>query len=93
MDANAAAAMFLSARFPELIDHILATDNAPLARSNTGPGELTDLPAKTVAQLFAFREVAEAPATFDNSPVPFATRLRLVDLNAAIIWGRLVSNG
>jgi hypothetical protein len=87
MDANAAAAKFLRERRPEAIDAVLNSDHNVLARSNTDPGPLTDLPTKMVAFLYLLREVADDPAR--SRGVTFDDRLRRVSERAARTWEAL----
>ena len=88
-DANAASALFLRRHYPGALDAILDTADAPLARSNTGPGDLRDLPAKTVGVMFNLREVAESPESWDGLPIRFVDRLRDESPEAARIWETL----
>ena len=74
-DANAAAAELL--RSEGVQDLVLASSDAVLARSNTPPGDLADLPAKTVAFMFTLREVADQVARQAQAE-------RFADLLAAI---------
>lgn len=92
-DANAASARFLRRSHPEVIEEILVSDDAPLARSKTAPGALDHLPAKTVAAMFGLQEVAHDPATWGGSPIPFENRLRAVDPRAARLWADLSAAG
>lgn len=90
VDANAASAMFLREFYLDQVEAILDGDDAALARSNTPPGELLDLPAKTVGFLFGFREVAEDSARA-SSGLNFAWRLRLIQPQWAELWDLMVA--
>lgn len=89
LDANAAAARFLRAHHGALVAEILRGDDAALARSNTPPGAIADLPAKTVAFMFIFREIAEDPAHFAN--ISFNRRLGQISAEAASRWQALTA--
>ena len=69
MDANGAAAKFLRERRPESIGLVLNSDHNVLARSNTDPGPLSDLPTKMVAFLYLLREAADDPARSQGVPL------------------------
>ena len=84
MDANAAAAKFLRERRPEAINMVLNSDYNALARSNTDPGPLTDLPTKMIAFLYLLREVADDPTR--SQGITFEERLRRVSERAARTW-------
>jgi len=88
LDANAAAADFLAAHHPAAVTDILDGEDAALARSNTPPEAIIDLPAKTVAFMFVFREIAEDPNVFPN--MPFERRLGHISETAAATWRALV---
>jgi hypothetical protein len=77
MDANAASALFVRCSYPETLAALLASEDAVLARSNTPPGDLRDLPAKTVAFMFVLREIAEDPAVVERADLlrPIAAHL------------------
>lgn len=81
MDANAAAAKLLRERRPEAINAVLSSDYNALARSNTDPGALSDLPTKMIAFLYLLREVADDPTR--SQRITFEKRLRLVSARAA----------
>jgi hypothetical protein len=87
MDANAAAAKFLRERRPEAINMVLNSDCNALARSNTDPGPLTDLPTKMIAFLYLLREVADDPTR--SQGITFGQRLRRVSERAARTWTAL----
>ncbi len=89
LDANAAAACFLRAHHGTVVDDILRGEDAALARSNTPPEAIADLPAKTVAFMFIFREIAEDPAHFAN--ISFEDRLARISSQAAAHWRALAS--
>jgi hypothetical protein len=86
-DANAAAAMYLRDHHADQVGRILDGDDAALARSNTAPGDLDDLPAKTVAFIFQYREIAEDPAR--GGVLGFEQRLASVSPLAASYWRAL----
>ena len=88
LDADAASAVFLRQQYPAQVDAILAGEDAVLARSNTPPGRLDDLPTKTVCFLFCLREVAEDP-TRSPSGLSFRNRLRLINRHWAKLWDDL----
>jgi hypothetical protein len=90
IDANAAAAEFLRQEHPEFITQVLGGDDGALARSNTPPGDLGDLPAKLVAFMFIFHEIAEDSSSFPN--IPFGRRLAQISDAAARQW-RALSSG
>jgi hypothetical protein len=90
VDASAAAAGFLRAHHGAVVADVLRGDDAALARSNTPPEDLADLPAKTVAFMFIFREIAEDPANFAN--MPFDVRLEHISAAAAACWRGLVAS-
>lgn len=87
LDANAAAARFLRTHHGALVADILRGDDAVLARSNTPPEAIADLPAKTVAFMFIFREIAEDPTHFAN--ISFEHRLGRISVEAASCWQAL----
>ena len=87
MDANAAAAKFLRERRPGAINAVLNSDYNALARSNTDPGPLTDLPTKMIAFLYLLREVADDPTR--SQGITFEQRLRRVSERAARTWASL----
>jgi hypothetical protein len=89
VDANAAAAGFLRAHHGAVVADVLRGDDAALARSNTPPEEIADLPAKTVAFIFIFREIAEDPAHFPN--MTFDVRLEQISPAAAACWRGLAA--
>jgi hypothetical protein len=89
MDANGAAASFLRERRSEAIDDVLNSDYNVLARSNTPPGPLNELPTKMVAFLYLMREVADDPVR--SSGISFEKRLRHVSGRAAATWAALVA--
>jgi|GEM_PF-5125976 len=89
VDANAAAAGFLRAHHGTVVAEILRGNDAALARSNTPPGDIADLPAKTVAFMFVFREIAENPAQFAN--ITFERRLEHISSAAAARWRALAA--
>lgn len=60
-----------------------------MARSNTPPEAIADLPAKTVAFMFIFREIAEDPAHFAN--ISFERRLEHISAEAAAGWQALAA--
>lgn len=88
IDANAASAKFLREYHAAVIADILQGEDASLARSNTPPGSLEDLPAKTVAFMFLFREIAEDPARALDG-MTFESRLSLLSPLAAAQWRAL----
>lgn len=85
LDANASASQFLYSEHAAVVDQILAGDDAILAISNTPPGRLEDLPAKTVAFMFVLREVAEDPNRFDDG-LPFEQHLARIDPRWGALW-------
>lgn len=90
LDANAASAMLLNALFPTQVQAVLESQDVALARSNTPPGDLLDLPAKTVAFMFLFREVAEEPER--SASLTFTGRLGLINRRYAAMWQTLCSS-
>jgi len=88
LDANAASAMFLRRCYPSHVASVLESDDSVLARSNTPPGPLVDLPAKTVAFMFCLREVAEDSAR-SPSGLSFRNRLRIVGQEWAHLWDHI----
>lgn len=91
LDANGASAMFLRRHYPDEVEVILEGEDSALARSNTPPGSLLDLPAKTVAFLFSFREVAEDPAR-TPSGLGFRQRLGYIQPQWAELWDSMVAS-
>jgi hypothetical protein len=91
VDANAASAMFLRQSYGDAVEAILKGEDGVLARSNTAPGDLLDLPAKTVAFMFCFREVAEDPIRC-SSGLSFARRLGLIDQRWTELWAALAAS-
>jgi len=89
MDANAAAARFLRDRRPGAICDVLNSDYNVLARSNTPPGPLSELPTKMVALLYMMREVVDDPAR--SHGITFEYRLRSISARAAATWATLVA--
>jgi hypothetical protein len=89
LDANAASALFLREHYPDQLQAILESEDGVLARSNTPPGSLDDLPAKTVCFMFSLREVAENPIRSDC--LSFRDRLRLIDPRWARLWDAIDS--
>ena len=87
MDANGAAAKFLRERRPDSIGLVLNSDHNVLARSNTDPGPLSDLPTKMVAFIYLLREVADDSAR--SQGVPVEARLRQVSERASRTWDAL----
>ena len=87
MDANAAAAKFLRERRPKAVDAVLNSDHNVLARSNTDPGPLNDLPTKMIAFLYLLREVADDPIR--SQGITFEQRLRWVSERAARMWAAM----
>jgi len=92
VDANAASAMFLRESYADDVEAILKGENGVLARSNTAPGDLLDLPAKTVAFMFGFREVAEDPVRC-SSGLSFVQRLRLISPRWGELWAAMAVSG
>jgi hypothetical protein len=82
-DANAASTELLRAEgVPELV---LASSDAVLARSDTPPGDLADLPAKTVAFMFTLREVTDDVAR--QQPAGwFVDLLAAIDPRYGALW-------
>jgi hypothetical protein len=66
---------------------VLNSDYNALARSNTDPGPLTDLPTKMIAFLYLLREVADDPIR--SQGITFEQRLRRVSERAARTWAAL----
>jgi hypothetical protein len=87
MDANTAAALFLRERRPDALQAVLNSEHNALARSNTDPGPLVDLPTKMVAFLYLLREVADDPAR--SAGLAFEKRLRFISARAAATWAAL----
>jgi hypothetical protein len=85
LDANAASAMFVREHYPDQLQAILESEDGVLARSNTPPGSLDDLPTKTVCFIFCLREVAEAPIRAPSG-LSFRNRLRLINSRWAGLW-------
>lgn len=85
LDANAASAVFLREHYSSQIGGVLGSDHAVLALSKTAPGELEDLPAKTICFIFELREVAEERG---RSPSGLSVRDRLghIDQRWAVVW-------
>ncbi|MBN8867165.1 MAG: hypothetical protein J0H98_06400 [Solirubrobacterales bacterium] len=91
LDANAASAQFLRESYGEFVDQILESDDGPLARSNTLPGDLRKLPAKCVAFLYLFREEAmsnESPA----KEIAIDAILGSIAPELNLIWNELEAN-
>jgi hypothetical protein len=88
LDANAASAVFLRTYYPSHVASVLESDDSVLARSNTPPGPLVELAAKTVAFMFCLREVAEDP-TRSPSGLSFRNRLRIVGQEWAQLWDHM----
>lgn len=91
LDANAASASFLRQHYPDEVGAILDGGDGVLARSKTPPGDLLDLPAKTVAFMFGLREVAEDP-TRSSSGLTFANRLGQIHPRCRTLWEALVAS-
>jgi hypothetical protein len=89
MDANDAAAGFLRERRSGAVNDVLNSDHNVLARSNTPPGPLGELPTKMVAFLYMLREVADDPAR--SHGIAFGDRLRHISPRAADTWATLVA--
>lgn len=88
MDANAAAAVFLRNRWGQLVDDVLRDpDGSALAKSNTAPGALENLPAKTVAFLFCLREAADEWAAAEGTSIE--ELLGLHSFGARQLWDGL----
>jgi hypothetical protein len=85
LDANAASAIFVRAHYPAELQAMLESEDGVLARSNTPPGSLDDLPTKTVCFMFCLREVAEEPMR-STSGLSFRNRLRLINPRWASLW-------
>jgi hypothetical protein len=64
---------------------MLASFDSPLARSNTPPGPIAALSAKTVAFLFQLKELAEDSARGPDGTA-FEERLRRISGAAAERW-------
>lgn len=82
-DANAASARYLRTCHGDVVDELLDGPDGVLARSNTLPGELEDLPSKTVAFMFTMREIAEDPV---HGQPTFEQRLAAIHLHYAAQW-------
>jgi hypothetical protein len=82
-DANAASAELLRAEGVQ--DLVLTSSDAVLARSNTPPGDLADLPSKTVAFMFTLREVADQVARQAQAS-RFADLLAAIDPHYGAQW-------
>jgi hypothetical protein len=89
IDANAAAAAYLRKAHTLEVPGILKSKDGVLARSKTPPEALDDLPAKTVAFIFQFREIAEDPAR--RGAMTFEERLASISDSAARCWRSLTS--
>jgi hypothetical protein len=90
VDANAASALFLRKHYADQVEAILDNDDGPLARSHTPPGSLHDLPAKTVAFMFGFCEVAEDP-TRSADWMDFRARLDRIGPQCGRLWDALTA--
>jgi hypothetical protein len=88
LDANAASSLFLRERYPTQLEAILESEDGVLARSNTLPGSLDDLPTKTVCFMFILREVAGDPIRSPNG-LSFRNRLCLIDPRWGGLWDAL----
>lgn len=88
-DANAASAMYLREHHAEHVDRILEGPSAQLARSNTPPETLDTLLARTVANLFQYRDICNG---FTDG-IPFAKRLDVYDARAGYLWRQLDEEG
>jgi hypothetical protein len=85
-DANAASGELLHAEGVQEL--VLASPDAVLGRSNTPPGDLADLPAKSVAFMFTLREVADRVAR-DAHAGHFVELLAAIDPRYGAQWEAL----
>jgi hypothetical protein len=94
LDANAAAAKFVRARFGEarILELLTMRDGDSGAfRSLVGPAPVETLPERLLAFLLAYRDLCEAYATAREFSFP-----QLIDLEwpgAGAVWRRLVDGG
>jgi hypothetical protein len=89
-DANAAAAMMLAEKFDRaVIEAVLDSDDAVLARSLTPPGRPETLLPRTVCFIYLFAEVVEAESQRENG-ITFDRRLDRVSKSAGDLWRHLM---
>ncbi len=90
-DANAAAAMLLRDLFgPTMVEAVLDSQDAVLARSHTPPGRLDTLLPRTVCFIYLFADIVEVESTRENG-VTFDERLDRVSRASGDLWRHLIA--
>lgn len=92
-DANAAAAMLLTALFDlSIVEAVLESPDASLARSLIPPGRWETLLPRTISFMYLFADAAEAESRQENG-ISFDRRLDVVSKQAGDLWRDLMTQG